>query len=246
MTDPTSQNISLNDIGARYMSALQHLSDLMVLTWAGARAVNEQGYEETFRSVAGLPSTQFRFPLETAKAEAARWWFKNSLGEVLGLSLVFLEDIRKICGLVRFNAAKATAAGDLAALAAEINADNGPLDIPTRFKHLKSHYGLALPLEAELLSLVALHRCFLQTAGTVPKGAVLNVQLKAIQPPAEGEKEPRLADYTRTWKEGERISVSREEHAAVFTTISVFVSSMLTAVQDFSKAAGISEVRSPR
>jgi len=246
MIDPTSQTVSLNDIGQRYVGALQHLSDLMVLTWAGARIVNEQGYEETFRSVAGLPSTPFRFSLETAKAEAARWWFKNSLGEVLGLALVFLEDIRKVCGLVTFNVAKATSSGDLASLAAEINADNGPLDIPTRFKHLKSRYGLTLPLEAELLSLVALSRCFLQTGGTVPKGSALTVQLKAIQPPAEGTTEPRLADYTRTWKEGQRITVSREEHAAVFTTVSVFLSAMLAAVQEFAKASGLPENSSPQ
>ena len=245
MIDPTTQTVSLNDIGQRYMSALQHLSDLMVLTWAGARAVNEQGYEETFRSVAGLPSTQFRFPLETAKAEAARWWFKNSLAEVLGLSLVFLEDIRRVCGLVAFNVAKATASGDLASLAAEINADNGPLDIPTRFKHLKSRYGLTIALETELLSLAALNRCFLQNAG-IPKGAPLTVQLKAIQPPAQGTTEPRLADYQRTFQPGEKITVAREEHAAVFTTISVFLSTMLAAVQEFAKASGLPENSSPQ
>ena len=97
MSEPSAQSISLNDLGMRYLGAVQHLSDVMVLTWAGARAVDEQGYEEMFHSVVGLPSTQFRFPLETAREEAARWWFKNSLGEVLGLCLVFLEDIRRVC-----------------------------------------------------------------------------------------------------------------------------------------------------
>ena len=202
MSDPTTQTVSLNDIGQRYMSALQHLSDLMVLTWAGARAVNEHGYEETFRSVAGRPSTQFRVPLETAS-------------------------------------------GDLASLAAEINADNGPLDIPTRFKHLKSRYGLTIALETELLSLAALNRCFLQNAG-IPKGAPLTVQLKAIQPPAQGTTEPRLADYQRTFQPGEKITVAREEHAAVFTTISVFLSTMLAAVQEFAKASGLPENSSPQ
>ena len=242
----SSQTISLNDIGMRYIGALQHLSDLMVLIWAGARAVDEQSYEETFRSVAGLPSTQFRLPLETAREEAARWCFKNSLGEVLGLCQVFLGDIRRVCGLVDFNIAKAKASGNLAALAAEVNADTGPLDIPTRLAHLKSRYALALPLEAEMLSLVVLHHCFLQTSGTVPKGAALTLQLKSVQPPAEGGTEPRLADFSRTWKEGERIAVSREEHAAIFTTTSLFLSAMLTAVQEFAKASGFPENTSPQ
>ncbi|MCX6967235.1 MAG: hypothetical protein NTZ46_05545 [Verrucomicrobia bacterium] len=244
MSEPLSQTISLNDIGMRYIGALQHLSDLMVLTWAGASAVTQDGYEKTFRSVPGLPSTPFRFSLETAREEAARWWFKNSLGEVLGLCLVFLEDIRRVCGLVVFNVAKAKASGDLAALAAEVNADLGPLDIPSRFNHLKSRYALALPLEAEITSMVALHRCLLQAGGTVPPEATLTLQLKSIQPPAEGSTELRLADSTRSWSAGERIVVSREEHAAVFTTASVFLSTMLAAVQEFAKASGLPETPS--
>jgi hypothetical protein len=219
---------------------------MMVLTWAGTRVVTEQGYEEVFRSVAGLPSTQFRFNFETARAEAIRWGFKSSLGDVLGLGLVFLEDIRKVCGLIVFNVAKSTAQGDLAALAAEINADNGPLNIPTRLGHLKTRYNLTIPLEAELMSLVALNRCFTHAGGMVGQNTSLTLQLKAIQPPAEGKQEPRLVDYQRTWKGGEKIAVSREEHAAVFTTVSVFLSSMLAAVQEFAKASGLAVNSSPQ
>ena len=53
MSDPTSQTISLNDIGSRYLGALQHLSDFMVLTWAGASAVDEQSYDKIFHTVSG-------------------------------------------------------------------------------------------------------------------------------------------------------------------------------------------------
>jgi len=246
MSEPSAQSISLNDLGMRYLGALQHLSDVMVLTWAGTHAVNEQAYEDMFRSVAGLPSTQFRLPLETACEEAARWWFKISLSEALGLCQVFLEDIRRVCGLVAFHAAKAKASGDLAALAAEINSEPGLLDLPARFGQLKSRYALTLPLEAELLSLVSLHRCFLQTGGTVPSGAALTVQLKSVQPPAKGESAPQLVAFTRTWKEGERIAVSHAEHAAIFTTLSVFLSATLAAVQEFAKASGLSENPSPQ
>ena len=246
MSEPSAQSISLNDLGMRYLGALQHLSDVMVLTWAGARTVNEQAYEEMFRSVAGLPSTPFRFPMETAREEASRWWFKISLSEALGLCQFFLEDIRRVCGLVAFHAAKANASGDLATLAAEVNSETGPLDLPARFNHLKNRYALTLPLEAELLSLVALHRCFLQTGGTVPAGDALTVQLKAVQPPAEGASAPQLVAFTRTWNPGERIAVSREEHAAIFTTLSVFLSATLAAVQEFAKASGLPENTSPQ
>lgn len=240
MSESAPQTISLNDIGLRYLSTLQHLSDVMVLNWAGERVVTEQGYDETFRSIAGLPSTQFRFKLELARVEAARWQFKNSLADLVTLGIVFLEDIRKVCGLVAFNVAKTQAAGDLAALAAEINADNGAQDIPTRLQYLKDRYSLKVPLEPEIASLDAVARCFARTGGILPKDAPdITLRLKAVQPPAEGSTEARLADYQRTWKAGERIAVSREEHAAVFTTVSVFISSMLAAVQEFAKTFGL-------
>ena len=246
MTAPANQTISLNDIGLRYLTGLQHLSDLMVLTWAGVRNVSEESYEETFRSIAGLPSTQARFSMDLARTEAARWWFKSSLGEILGLCGVFLEDIRKVSGVVVFNIAKTTGSADLAALAAEINSNSGPLDVPTRLKNLKDRYGLVIPMESEILSLVATHRCFLQAGGVIPNGATLTLHLKAVQPVAGDKNNLNLTDYKHTWKAGERITISREEHAAVFTTISVFLTAMLTSVQDFAKVSGLVESPSPQ
>ena len=239
MSEPSSQTVSLNDIGQRYIGALQHLCDMMVLTWAGARAVNEENYDQAFQSVCGLPSTPFHFPFAMAKAEAERWWLKNSLGEVLGLCQVFLEDIRKLCGLVVFNAAKNSGSGDLATLAAEINASSGPVDLASRFSQLKSRYNLAVPPEAELLSLAALNLCFLQSGGVIQKKSPPPLLLKFVQPPGQGETAPRIVDYKRAWKNGERISLSREEHAAIFTTASLFLSSMLTGVQELAKATGL-------
>lgn len=247
MPDPTPQTVSLNDIGNRYMSALQHLGDMMVLTWAGTRTVSEQTYEEVFRGVAGLPSTPFRLSFEAARSEAARWVFKSSLGDVLGLCQVFLEDVRKICGLVSFNVAKKSGTGDLASLAAEINAETGAVDVPARLKHLKDRYSLLVPLETQIGSLAALHHNFTHIGGVVPKDApAITLHLKVIQPPAEGQKEPRLADYQRTWKPSERIVISREEHAAVFTTASVFLSTMLASVQEFAKTFGLDDRPDPQ
>ena len=239
MSDSPTQTVSLNEMGQRYLGALQTLCDLTVLSWAGAKLVKESDYEQTFRSMAGLPSTPFRLPFETAVAEAARWGLKNCLAEVLGLCFVFLEDIRKVCGLIAFNAAKAKASGDLAALAAEVNTPFAAPDIAGRFQQLKSRYALAIPLEAELLSVVALHRQLLQNGGT--PGVPLTLHLKAVQPPVEGTAEPRLEDYQRTWQSGERVSLERQEHAAIFTTVSVFLSATLAAVQEFAKISGLPE-----
>lgn len=239
MTETAPRTISLNDVGLKYVQALQRITDLCVFTWAGARTVNEQGYDELGRTIPGLPSTEFRIPFNAARDEAEVWWFKNGVNEVLGLTNAFLEDIRKLCGLIAFTAAKAQANGDLAGLAAEINSTPTALDFPTRLKQLAERYAISVPMDAHLLSIVALGRILFQRNGLIGEGESLKIVLKVVQAPAQGETQPRLADYERSWKTGERVLLSRAEQAAVFTTISVFIGAMLNAVQEFAKRSGL-------
>lgn len=239
MSNSAPQNISLNDIASRYLGAMQHLCDFMVLTWAGAGTVTQANYEETYRNISGLPITKFRFPFELAVTESHRWLLKNSLVEVLGLCVVFLEDVRKVCGVVAFNVAKNTGSGNLVSLAAEINTENSSPDLAARLKDLKGRYGLSIPLEAEMISLAELQRNFLQHGGTVPPQSELVVKLKTVQPPAEGETQPRFLDYAHPFKAGERVVLSREEHAAIFTTASLFLNTTISAVQGYGQASGL-------
>lgn len=240
MTDSnaSSRTISLNDIGEKYFTGIQRLSDLTVFSWAGARTVSEQGYDDVAKSVSGLPATPFRLSFEAAKEESEKWVLKHGINEILGLTAIFLEDIRKLSGLVTFNAAKANASGDLAALAGEINAA-GPQDFGARLKHLKARYNVVSPLEQEMLSIVNLGRLLFQQNGVVGNGETVNLLLKAVQPPTDGSNEPRLEPYQRTWKSGEQITLSREEHAAVFTTVSLFFSSFLSAIQEYAQSSGL-------
>lgn len=240
MTDSnaSSRTISLNDIGEKYFAAIQRLSDLTVFNWASARTVSEQGYDDTGKSVSGLPATPYRLSFEAAKAENERWVLKHGVNEILGLTAIFLEDIRKLCGLVTFNAAKANASGDLAALAAEINAA-GPQEFGARLKHIRERYNVGSPLEQEMLSIVNLGRLLFQQNGAVGNGETVTLALKAVQAPAEGSKEARIEPYTRSWKSGEQILLSREEHAAIFTTVSLFFSSFLSAVQEYAQSSGL-------
>lgn len=237
-----SRTISLGDVGQKYTEALQHLSDLAVFAWAGARAVNEQGYEEAAHSVPGLPVTSFRFSFEAAKAAAALSGFKHSINEVLGLVTVFLEDIRKLSGLVVFNAARARGDHNLATLAAQLNVAPSP-DLPGRFRHLRERIGMELPLEAEILSIATLAGTLFHRNGLPMEGETLSLRLKVIQPPANGSTEAqaqaRLGDHERSWKAGERVTLSRQEHAAIFTTVSLFFNATLGAVQEFAKRSGL-------
>ncbi len=241
MTENPPRTISLNEISIKYVHALQRLSDLMVISWAGARNLSEQNYEEVSRVIPGLLSTEFHMPFAIAREESERWWLKQSVNEVLGLAVVFLDDIRKVCGLIAFNAARATGSGDLVSLAAEVNSNPGAVDIGVRMKQLQERYGVASLIEGEILSITGFGRCLFQTNGIVPPGTQTVLHLKIIQPPAPGETQPRLADFQRSWSANEKIELSREEHAAIFTTVSVFFGSILNGVQQFAQRSGLSE-----
>jgi len=241
--ESSTRTVSLNEIAAKYTEAIQHLSDLSVFQWAGARSVSEQGYDEIARGVPGLPVSPFRLPFEAAKVAAESSALKHSVNEALGLIAVFLEDLRKLSGLVAFNAAKNNGSSNLATLAAELNAAPPP-DFPGRLQQLRQRMGRPLPLEAEILSLVGLARTLFHRNGVVGENETLPLKLKMVQPLGEPESaqaktEARIADYERIWKAGETVTLSRPEHAAVFTTVSLFFNSSLGALQEFAKSSGI-------
>ena len=238
MTVTASREISLNDIGRKYMGALQRLSDLMAFTWTGAHTANAQIYDQVPQALPGLPKTEFRMAFPAVQQEAERWWLHHSVNEVLGLTLIFVDDIRKLCSLIAFNAARQNAAGDLTALAAEVNATPGRVDLGTRLKNLKKRYNIVSPFETEMLSLAAFGTCLFR-GGKVPKGSVLKVQLKCVQASGQSGPQARLTDMQRVWGSDEVLGLTREQHAAVFTTVSVFIGAMLSSVQDFAKLSGL-------
>lgn len=236
-----SHTISLHELGQKYFKALQHLSDLTAYVWAGARSVNEKTYEELSRGVAGLPNTPFRLSFETAKHEAERAWLKQSVSEVIGLSYVFIEDIRKLCGLVLFNATKASGQGDLVALAAELNAVPPPADLFTRLSEVQQRFGLTTEFDAHMISLSKAARSLLHHNGVLGPEDQCDLKLKMLIPPADKDAQPKVVDFEASWKAGERIYLNRNQHAAVFTTVSLFFSAMLTALQEYAKRSGAAQ-----
>jgi len=223
------------------MAALQHLADLTVFAWAGSHAVSKKSYAKAFRAVSGLPATPFRLDVESARAESHPWLLRNSLADLLRMGLAFLEDIRRICGLVVFHVAKTSASADLPSLAAEVNTPCVLPDLPSRLDALKARYNLPIPLEDELRSLHALHLCLAGAGGGVEPYGTFTLRLKIVQAPADRQSPPTIGDYRRSWQGGERILLSPNEHAALFTTFSVFMSAMLETIQTFAKNSGLTE-----
>jgi len=232
-----SRTISLNDLGLRYLQNIQHLSDLTAYGWAGTRTVSEQGYDDVSKGVPGLPSTKFRLPFEVVKQEADRAWLKYTLSELIGLLFLYLDDVRKVAGLVLFNAAKARGDGDLAGLAAELNKAPDQVDLPSRLKDLKERYGIATELEPHLVSLTHFGRLLIQNGGIVPKDETVRLRIRKLVPNADAK--PTLQDWEISWKSGDRVVLNRADQAAIFTTVSLFVSATLGAVQELAKRQGL-------
>jgi hypothetical protein len=239
MSEPTSQTVSLNDVAIKYIQAVQRLSDIMVIHWGGFRTLNEQTFDELAKSIPGLPATEFRLPFEVAKAEADFTLVKQTLNEVLSLSIIFLEDVRKLSALVAFNAAQFHASGDLASLAAEVNANTAGMNLFARFKQLKESYGIESPFQVNLESFHNIGKFIFQTNGLVVQDEPVSLHLKVVTAPENGENQPRVSNYEHKWSKGERIVLARDEHAAIFTTISLFIGEMLKEVQEFAKRSGL-------
>jgi len=238
MTTTASRDISLAEVGRKYMSALQRLSDLMAYMWTCAHTASPQIYDQAPTALPGLPKTEFRMDFAAVREEAERWWLHHSVNELLGLTSLFLDDVRKLCSLIAFNAARLNASGDLTALAAEVNTPPSKADIASRLQHVKTRYQIVSPFEAEILSFAGFGQV-LYRGGVVPKETVVKLQLKCVQPAGQAGPQARLVEMQRSWGPEEKLLLTREQHSAVFTTMSLFLGSMLAAVQEFAHQSGL-------
>src|SRR5690606_21800774 len=78
---PVSQTISLNDIGQKYLGALQRVFDTAAFLVEGSRQVNERTYDDFSSAVRFLPSQQQHRNFDAAKEESERWLLRNLLAD---------------------------------------------------------------------------------------------------------------------------------------------------------------------
>lgn len=254
---PVSHTISLNDIGQKYLGALQRIFDTAAFLVEGARQVNERTYDDFSSAVRFLPSQQQHRGFDTAKEESERWLLRNLLSDAFTVTVPFLEDIRSVAALARW---KSESPDDQAGVQRILGEDRRAflaLDLAEKFKHLQDVHGLSSQLSPQVQALAKVGTCLTARGGIVSDrdvndGSQLSFTLIALQlvpmqqgsvsggtPDGDGGATivPQFGELRRSFNVGQAIKLEKADYLNVITTLSLFVSSMLKSLQAMVKEA---------
>ncbi len=246
----TTQTISLQDLGMKYLGGLQRIFDTAAFVVEGTRQVTERTYDESSTAVRFMPAQGNHRRFDDAKVEAERWLLKNLLQDALGLVVPFLEDVRSVAALARWKAANT---GDNAALQRILTEERRAflaLNLGEKFTHLQHHFSIASPLAPQVEALAKIGGCLAARGGVVSERdvtqggelAVTLVSLQLVPTRAAAEQSasggsgasitPQIGELRRAFSVGETIRFEKPDYLNVITTISLFVSSILKGLQE--------------
>ena len=90
--DSAPQSINLNEIGQRYLGALQRTFDIAACLVAGTSSATEERYEELAKAVRFRPSAQLQRNFENAKRDSRAYLAKSVIGDTLATTIRALLD----------------------------------------------------------------------------------------------------------------------------------------------------------
>lgn len=260
-TAPVSHTISLNDLGQKYLGALQRIFDTAAFIVEGARQVNERTYDDFSSAVRFLPSQQQHRSFDAAKEEAERWMLRNLLADAFSVAVPFLEDIRSVAALAHWKAETPTDQQGLQRILGEDRRAFLALDLAEKFAYLQNTHGISSQLSAQVQALAKVGTCLTARGGVVSErdltdGGELSFSLVALQliPMQQGSVNggsstgeagativPQFGELRRTFGVGQTIKLEKADYLNVITTLSLFVSSILKSLQENVKKAQAAE-----
>ena len=240
MSEQTPQNISINlrDMANRYMGGLQRIFDLAASTVGSLRCQTEKDYDEFARLTRFMPAPTQHAGYDVIRPAAESWLLRNLLSESLSSLVPLLEDVRSVAALAEWKAA----GSDQAKVNKIIGEDRQAflrLGLPEKFEHLKNKFSISAPNDAFITGYLKLGQVLAKGGivgdGDGNDGTDLVVTLTAVQlEPAQAgqtQQQGRLVGVPRKFAHGEKVELKKEEVLALFTTISVFATGMMGALQ---------------
>lgn len=240
MSEQNPQNISINlrEMANRYMGGLQRTFDLAAAVIGSLRCQTERDYDEFARLTRFMPSPGQHAGFDVIRPAAEAWLLRNLLSDSLGMLVPFLEDVRSVAALAEWKAA----GSDQNKVQKIIGDDRQAflrLSLPDKFAHLREKFSVKAENEAFIAGYLKLGQV-LAKGGTVGDGdgndgkdLVVTLTAVQLQPSAPGatQQQGRLVGLPRKFAHGEKVELKKEEVLALFTTISVFVSAIMTSLQ---------------
>lgn len=249
-TAPTQ--INLGEVVNNYLKALQRVFDVMNYTLASERLLNEQEYESFSRANRVMPSQQSRLDYEGAREETNTWLLKQTLNEVLGVLVLFLDDCRTLGTLSSWKA-NGGQATDLQKKLQEDRLAFAKMPLPAKLDHLETEFELSSPSKEHILSLFNARRVLANNGSLVTEkdatDGILTVRLRSVQlktnPGTKGRAgvfvTSEMGDLVRNFNVGDKLRLNKQEQLATILTVALFITSQAQSLKEYAQKLGVAK-----
>ena len=233
---PVPQSINLNEIGQRYLAALQRTFDIAACLVAGSGAATEERYDELAKAVRFRPSAQLQRNFENASRDTRAYLVKSVIGDALAIVIPFMEDVRSFCTAATWNNAGTR---DPEVLRKLLSTDRDAflrMSLTSMMETLKRDFEVFSPLAGSVFALMKAGICIGSRGGVVSEddvtfNGVLAFSLVTLDVSA-GEESPRVAEVRHSFAVGDTVRLKDEDYLHIVSTIAMFCTSMLHSVRD--------------
>jgi hypothetical protein len=234
--------ISLRDMGLKYLGAVQRCFDIACATIGALRCQTERDYDEFSRSARFMPSQQQRLEFDAVRPAAESWLLKQLLADAMGLMSPLLEDVRSVAELAKW---KASGSADQTRVQRILGEDRQAflrLQLEEKLARLKGDLGIEAPNAAFLPGYLKLGAALIR-GGTVAQADATEgnqlavrlavVDLQGVGAEGAGGVTGRMVEVEKKFAVGQRVEFRKEEVLCLFASIAVFVTGLLGSLQAF-------------
>ncbi|MEO0793813.1 MAG: hypothetical protein AAFX93_01550 [Verrucomicrobiota bacterium] len=245
-----STQINLGEVVNNYLEALQRVHDVMNYSLAAERMLSEQEYENFSRANRVMPSQKSRMDYTSVKREYNTWLLKQTLNEVLGVLVLFLDDCRTISTLSNWKAGNQQ--GDIQKTLQDERMEFARMDLPSKIGYLKEKHSISSPSEEHILSIYQLRRALANKGSVVSEndvtGGKLTIKLRSVQLKTQPGQQgggvfvtSEVGDMVRELGVGDFAGLNKNEHLASILTVAFFITTQAQSLKEFAERLGVTK-----
>lgn len=240
-----TRQINLQDLVNQFMGGLQRHFDMLAFNLAGRERVMETDYDRISKAVHIMPASRAHQNFEQTQAYARDLLIRQIVADAMNLSVTCLNNSHLFLALAKSHR---DFAGDPPKIQQEAQGSQKtflPISLDQKFDRLEKDYDIRCELEDTLISLGFIAEGFMRQktvveAAQTDENGELVIELKEVDPqsivdPELAPIQPKLTDYRKVFREGDKIFFSDRELQLILVTLGSFAQGLFHSVAQFAK-----------
>lgn len=239
-----ARELNLQRSAEQFMVGLQRHFDMLAFNLAARRTVTEETYTEKAKEPAVLLVPQFHQNFEQMQAHSRDLLFTQVINDNLQLAVACLNQVHLFLALIKAQKENQGLPPEVQQATQQKQQDYLRLPLDQKFNLLEEEYGVMSELEDGITSLGLAFQALSRQSGVIQPAQLdenkeLVLELKKAPDFSTavelGEKLKEMVTFTKTYREGEKISFTDLELQQMLLTTAVFAHQLFSAVATYAR-----------